>query len=462
MTRSLHRTLAVRFAATMGVGLAAASASLYWATTKVMNRELDQSLAGGSFLGGAAVAAVPAAAGSSAADSAHFGRAFNRYVVLRAAGGAVLRALPPVAADLPFDPGALEAAREGRRVWITERWHGEPVRSLYYRPPDETGVLQIAAWLAPVRSDQEDLLFALIAVVVAGASAALVGAWTLAGSAVRPVQEITEQATHIEAGSLDRPIVAHADTEEYQGLVAVLNRMLDRLGRAFRSQRRLIADVGHELRTPLTAMRGMMEVALRAERTPRDYQRTMRSAMEEIDRLTEMSEDLLLVTRADARLIAPQRVLTDLNSLVREGLRSVGPRLVERELTTRTAFDPAVQPLLLDASLLGRAVGHLLDNAIKFTPIGGRIEVTTEHLPAGVRCTIQDSGPGFRRQDLPHIFEPFYRADEARTTGTGAGLGLTLVRAIVCLHGGTVRASNVNGVGARIELELPVAEAPRA
>jgi len=306
-----------------------------------------------------------------------------------------------------------------------------------------------------VRGEERDLLVALVAVVVAGTSATLVGAWWLAGSAVRPVQEITAQAMHIEAGSLDRPIAAHADTEEYQGLVAVLNRMLDRLDRAFRGQRRLTADVSHELRTPLTTLRGLMEVALRTERRPREYQRTMRSALEEIDRLAEMCEDLLLVTRADARLMTPRRFPTDLNVVVREELEAVNRKLLEKDLTSDAVLDPAVPSLPLDAPLVGRVVGHLLDNAIKFTPVGGRIDVATARVPGAVRFTIQDSGPGFRTEDVPHVFEPFYRADQARTTGTGAGLGLTLVSAIVRLHGGTVRAGNVNGTGARIEFELP-------
>jgi len=358
VSRSLRRTLAVRFAATMAVGLTLACAALYWVTGRVVERE----------------------------------------------GKALLA------------PGAG------------------------------------AQW---VRGEERDLLVALVAVVVAGTSATLVGAWWLAGSAVRPVQEITAQTMHIEAGSLDRPIVAHADTEEYQGLVAVLNRMLDRLDRAFRGQRRLTADVSHELRTPLTTLRGLMEVALRSERTPRAYQHTLRSALEEIDRLAEMCEDLLLVTRADARLMTPRRFPTDLNVVVREELEAVNRKLLEKDLTSDAVLDPAVPSLPLDAPLVGRVVGHLLDNAIKFTPVGGRIDVATARVPGAVRFTIQDSGPGFRTEDVPHVFEPFYRADQARTTGTGAGLGLTLVSAIVRLHGGTVRAGNVNGTGARIEFELP-------
>src|SRR5439155_10795220 len=144
--------------------------------------------------------------------------------------------------------------------------------------------------------------------------------------------------------------------EEYEGLVAVLNRMLDRLNRTFRAQQRLTADVSHEFSTPLTALRGSMDGGLRSERTPREYQHTLRSALEEIDRLAESSEDLLLVTRADARLMTSRRVPTDLNLVVREALRAVSARLLEKDLTSGAALDPTLPSLPLDAPLVGRVI----------------------------------------------------------------------------------------------------------
>ena len=137
---------------------------------------------------------------------------------------------------------------------------------------------------------------------------------------MRPVAEITAQATEIEPGTLNHRIVAHADTEEYRDLVAVLNGMLARLDGAFQSQRRLTADVGHELRTPLTALRGQIEVALRGERTPREYELVLRSALEGIETLTTMSDDLLLITRAEAHQLTLDRAPTDPNAIVRDAL----------------------------------------------------------------------------------------------------------------------------------------------
>jgi len=306
-----------------------------------------------------------------------------------------------------------------------------------------------------------DLILVLAAVVVAGTSATLMGAWHFTSSAVRPVAEITAQATRIEAGTLDQRILAHADTEEYEGLVAVLNRMLERLERGFAAQRRLTADVSHELRTPLTALRGEIEVALRAPRSQHEYEQVLRSGLEEIDRLTELSEDLLLVTRAEARLVTANRVATDVEGLVGERLDSLHRRFEERGLTVERALRSGQPAVLIDPELVRRVVDHLLDNALRYTPPEGAIRVQLEPLaPSGVRLAVENTGPGIAAVDLPHLFEPFYRADPARTRSEdgGAGLGLALVASIAQLHGGEARASSVPGQRTRFEVDIPASD----
>jgi len=306
---------------------------------------------------------------------------------------------------------------------------------------------------------RSDLLVVLVAIVVAGTAATLMGAWHFTSSAVRPVAEITAQATRIEAGTPDQRILAHADTEEYEGLVAVLNRMLERLERGFAAQRRLTADVSHELRTPLTALRGEIEVALRAPRSQGEYEQVLRSGLEEIEQLTELSEDLLLVTRAEARLVAAQRIPTDVETLVRDQLEAQRRRIEERDLTVRQSLRPGQPVVLVDPELLARLVGHLLDNAIRYTPPGGAIGVSLEPLEAGggLRLAVENSGPGIAAEDLPHLFEPFYRADRARTRTDdgGRGLGLALVASIAYLHGGLARVSSVPGENTRFEVDIP-------
>jgi two-component system heavy metal sensor histidine kinase CusS len=294
--------------------------------------------------------------------------------------------------------------------------------------------------------------------VLVATGATLVGTWLLAAAAVRPVNEIAAQAIEIEPGIMNQRIVAHADTEEYRDLVGVLNGMLARLDAAFQSQRRLTADVSHELRTPLTALRGEIEVALRAERSTREYQLVLHSALEEIERLSTMSEDLLLITRAESHLQPLERAPTNLNAIVESVVDRFRRVSEERGLDVAVALDPELSAAPLDPGLVTRLVEHLIDNAVKYAPQGGTIAVRTHagvRPRDGVRVDVENSGPGIAPADLPHLFEPFYRSDQARSRGTGTGLGLTLVAAIARLHGGSVRAVNVDGRGVRFEVDFP-------
>jgi two-component system OmpR family sensor kinase len=231
--------------------------------------------------------------------------------------------------------------------------------------------------------------------------------------------------------------------------------MLDRLEESFAAQRRFTSDVSHELRTPLTALRGEIEVALRADRSPREYQRVMRSALEEIDRLTTMSEELLLITRAQAGLIAPQREPTSVATVIDEAIERVRPRIEQKELSVQREVASRDGTAVVDPQLVTRLISELIENAVTHTEPGGRVTVRCGTRADGVYLTVEDDGPGIAPEVLPHIFDPYFRADQARSRGAGTGLGLTAAAAIARLHGGTIRASNRPEGGARFEVDLP-------
>jgi two-component system, OmpR family, sensor kinase len=299
------------------------------------------------------------------------------------------------------------------------------------------------------------VLLSLLGIVVLGTGATLVGAGHFATSAVRPVLEITEQARHIAAGTLDQRLSAGDTVEEYRGLVGVLNGMLDRLSDAFAIQRRFTSDVSHELRTPLTAVRGEIEVTLRSERTPGEYQRVLRSALEEIERMTTMTEELLLINRAESRQLTLQRRPTDLLMVAQQALDGYRHRIADKELRTACDGAGAAAPVTVDADLMRRLLDELLDNAITYSEFGGAVTVRLERGLGVERLVVEDTGPGIADTDLPHLFEPYFRADQARTRGAGTGLGLTAALAIVRLHGGDIRAMNRPSGGARFEVDLP-------
>jgi two-component system OmpR family sensor kinase len=318
---------------------------------------------------------------------------------------------------------------------------------LFHHAPDQAA-LGIAA--AHYR-----LAIILAGIVIAVTGAAYVGARILAGWAVRPVAEITEQATRIAAGTLGQRISAHASTDEYRGLVAVLNRMLERLDLAFSAQRRFTSDVSHELRTPLTSLRGEIEVALRNERSPLEYQRVLRSGLEEIDRLTTMTEELLLISRAEAGLITPEREPTTVEDLVDASVERFRRPIRDKGLTIDRLAIGRNGGTRVDPELMRRLIDELVENAVGFCTPGGRVTVRVEHVGEHLRLVVEDSGPGIAPEDLPHIFEPYYRADQARTSGARTGLGLTAAAAVARLHGGEIHAANRPEGGARFEVDVP-------
>lgn len=303
-------------------------------------------------------------------------------------------------------------------------------------------------------NEMRDVVLALAAVVVLGTGATLVGAWWLAGSAVRPVAEITNQATHIESGTRSQRIAVHADTEEYRELVGVLNRMLERLERGFEAQRRLTADVSHELRTPLTVMRGQIEVSLRAPRSPDDYRRVLHSTLEEIEHLSDLTDDVLFVTRAEGRLERAERRPADVNQLVQEAAERWRPRFDAAGVRLSLALDDPAPTAPLDARMMRRLLDHLLENAVTHSPRDGTVEVATRTDGGHVRLSVTDAGKGIPAAAAPHVFEAFYRLDPARPREGGAGLGLAVVAAVARLHDGSARVTNVEPTGSRFEVDL--------
>jgi two-component system OmpR family sensor kinase len=216
-----------------------------------------------------------------------------------------------------------------------------------------------------------------------------------------------------------------------------------------------VADAAHELRTPLAVLRGGIEVALRADRPPEEYRRVLASSLEEVERLIRLAEDLLLLSRAIA---GPEeaRAQVDLEPLLLE-VFDAGARLGQAAGVT-VRIDTATPAVVRgEATALRRALLNLVENAIKYTPPGGKVElglVTGDGL--GV-FTVADTGIGIEPADTDRIFEPFVRLDAARARDTGgAGLGLAIARSIVVAHGGTLTVESRPGSGSRFVVRLPL------
>ena len=461
--RSFRLQLAVRFALTMLVILAAVGAAATISLRVILAHQLDETLL--------QLAEVEAKAGASAsgpdfrfhegvflAGSRLRTLALTRYAELWTAGGSpVVRSENLGGGDLPLPAQAMAAAVRGDVGYATHEWSGARYRSVVY-PLRLVGAahgahfLQVTAPMEPVVATvwRFGLLTALLALV--GTAAAFGGAWKFAGLATRPAQEIAAQAEAVEAGTLSARITAHAEVSEYGRLVAVLNAMLDRLDRAFQAQRRFVADASHELRSPLTVLKGDIEVALRRERSPEEYRRALESGREEVDRMSALAENLLTLARTDAGLPPGQLGPVDLEQVARRVVARARGAAEHAGVELRLASSPAATRG--DPALLERAVGNLVENAVKYAPGGGWVEVRCRSADRVVRVEVDDSGPGIAVEHAPHVFERFYRGDPARSPGSGTGLGLPIARAIAEAHGGSLELVRT-APGALFRLTLP-------
>lgn len=465
MIRSFRASLVLRATGAVAGGMFAIAVVTFLSLRVILDSELNASIVGVASI--QAVSLTDAESGEMrfhewelTPDEAASLQDLIRYAqVWRGDDGASLLRSRYMTSDLPMDRASLSRAAAGELVWAEYEWNGVPIRALYY-PLERFGelhgqhVLEVAA---PLTSRNEMLtrvagFLVTLVLLIAGATA--VGSWWLAGRTIRPVHEIIDQAEAMEATSLGQRIRAYAEAQEYRRLVEVLNGMLGRIERAFDSQRRFTADASHELRSPLTAMRGELEIALRRPREAEEYRRVLDSTLEEVVRLSRITEDLLLLARSDSGALTVRREVVGAGEVVErvaERLRRMAEeKSVEVRLSTGEPAEGSV-----DAGLLGQVVWNLMENAIKFTPEGGTVEVSVARQGGEIVLEVRDTGPGFLDPD--RAFVRFYRDDVARThriPTEGTGLGLAIVQAVAQAHGGSATAANGPHGGARVTVRL--------
>lgn len=299
--------------------------------------------------------------------------------------------------------------------------------------------------------------FALVLWGLGGAITAfgLAGGWWLANRAIRPIKEISSAAAHIAGGDLSHRInVAETDNELGQ-LAGVLNLTFARLEAAFVRQQQFTADASHELRTPVAVILSQTQAILARDRNPDDYREGLRACQRAAERMRTLTESLLLLARLDAGEEAFQRQPLDLGQIATESTELIRPLVAERDIQLRTEILPA--PAVGDAPRLAQAVLNLLTNAITHSPAGAEVWLRSGRDDNGSFITVSDSGPGISPEELPHIFERFYRGDPSRSANKGGtGLGLAITKSIVEALGGSVTVASEPGIGASFTLQLPV------
>ncbi len=288
-----------------------------------------------------------------------------------------------------------------------------------------------------------------------------VGGWFLARKGLAPLVAMSESARRISAENLDERLPVANPRDELGQLAATFNDLLARLNAAFAQQRQFMADASHELRTPLHVLRTAAAVTLeRPRRTEEEYRDALTMIDEQAARLTHLVEEMFMLARADAGRRPFEARDFYLDELVMQVARAAGVLASRKGITVRLAA-AAETPYRGDENLLRQMLLNLLDNAIKYTPAGGRVSLQLRRESAAHLITVADTGGGIPLEAQPYVFERFYRADQARSrsesaNGTGAGLGLSIALWVAEAHGGTIRLIRSDPTGTTFAVVLPI------
>ena len=287
--------------------------------------------------------------------------------------------------------------------------------------------------------------------------AALIG-WFMGRKALSGLANVTRTARHISGSALEERVPITGQGDEVDQLAVTFNQMLDRIQALVLEIKEMSDNIAHDLKSPLTRMRGLAEITLTTETALEDYQNMAASTIEECDRLLDMINTMLLISKSEAGVGDLEHIEMDLSRVVREACTLFQP--IAEEKGIGLSWDvPETCPFWGDIRTIQRMISNLLDNAVKYSTAQGTVQITLKGEPGqSIILTVRDTGMGIDPEDLPHIFERFYRGDPSRAK-SGAGLGLSLALAVAKAHGGNIVVSSSPGKGSTFQVNLPMSPA---
>ncbi len=315
-------------------------------------------------------------------------------------------------------------------------------------------VVQVASPLAQLRTVLRNLRFSLLfllplTVILTGLSGVFLVQLTL-----RPVDQMIETIHQITAENLKLRLKIPGTKDEIESLAKTFNQMIARLDEAFTTQRQFMEDISHELKTPLSVLKGELEVTLKKIRSTQEYETTLHSSLEEVNHLVGIVGNLLTLARFDAKTTTLQEASLDLNVLLKDAVDDIQVLAVQKKITLQLNRAHTVE-ILADKTQLKRLVLNILDNAIKYTPPGGKVSIDLRQQRNSADIDITDTGIGIPEAELPHIFDRFYRVDKSRSS-IGFGLGLSIAQSIAMAHGGKIYARANVPQGTIFTISLPI------
>jgi len=481
--RSLRFKLTLWYVFILGILLIAFSGFLYFTLSKSLYRGVDNKLR--------SLAELIASESTSPLSKFGFGnidqtleasmnlRPVGKFIqVLDETGGIDRKSDNLKNVQLPISLNALKNASMGLVTFETNRSIGNtPLRivTLPVAEKDHTmRIVQVASSLEAVEDTMNTLLLILIITVPSALIMASLGGQFLAHKALKPVNQITQTARMITSQNLNQRIPPPKVKDEIARLAETFNEMITRLDQSFRQIKQFSSDASHELKTPLTILRGEVEVTLRKERTFSEYQRILRSNLEEVDRMTQIVDDLLLLSRADNGEIQLSQKEMDLSEILRELTVQTHILARSKNLSLQTFLPEERVAILGDPLRIRELLLNLIENAIKYTEEGGGITihlskdgVTSSGKDAEERLEVKknglaeikvtDTGIGIAKEDQGRIFDRFFRVDKARSREQGgSGLGLSICKWIVEAHQGKISVESEIGRGSSFIVQLPL------
>lgn len=364
--------------------------------------------------------------------------------------------------QVPLIPASLERAAQTSQPQFDEvsLAPDEHARIITWPSRDEDGepfFVVVGQSLKDLERAQKQMVLLLaVSNPIALLLASLGGLW-IANKALRPVDRLTRAAERIGRGNLSERVEVSESQDELGRLAATFNEMINKLEQAFERERRFTADASHELKTPLAVLRGDIEVALRRDREAEEYKRVLVSNLEEIARLTKLTDDMLTLARSDAGERVLELEPVRLDNLAAEARAFIQPLADASAIAL--VYEAPSHPVMIegDAKRLKQLLVNLLDNAIKYTAQGGSARLRLSVEQASALIEISDTGRGIPEAALPRIFERFYRQSDPKDSRvTGFGLGLAISKWIVDAHNGSIEVESKSGRGSRFTIRLPM------
>jgi two-component system, OmpR family, sensor kinase len=344
--------------------------------------------------------------------------------------------LPPTEGDRPF----------------LQRTRG-PFREVIVRGPADSRIL-VGRQIGREQNELLRLLWWLLGTGLGIITLGLTWAWLLSRRILVPIEQIGGTAERISASNLSERIDESRIKTELSRLAQVLNRMFERLQASFDRQARFTADASHELRTPTAVVLAQTELALAKQRSPEEYREALSACQRAAKRMESLVEGLLTLARIDAGQVSLRREPVDLQQVVENSVTLLKPLADQNRIDVKC--DLQAVAVTGDVERLGQVVTNLLNNAITYNRESGQAQLRLTAEDTNAILTISDTGVGIAKDDLPHLFERFYRGDKARTSSGGIGLGLAICHEIVHSHGGTIEVKSIVEEGTTFIVRLPM------